>query len=46
MARAGELYVYYKYTRGLIRAKNGHTAVNFRYVIAPTFTMPTKIVPF
>lgn len=46
MARAAELYEYYKIMRGLIRAKNGHTKVNFRYVIAPTFTMPSKIIPF
>ena len=46
MARASELYEYYKIMRGLIRAKNGHTKVNFRYVIAPTFTMPSKIIPF
>lgn len=46
MARAAQLYEYYKITRGLLRAKNGHTGVNFRYVIAPTFTMPTKIIPF
>ncbi len=46
MSRAAELYQYYKITRGLLRAKNGHTGVNFRYVIAPTFTMPTKIIPF
>lgn len=46
MARAAELYQYYKIMRGLLRAKNGHTGVNFRYVIAPTFTMPSKIIPF
>ena len=46
MARAAELYEYYQITRGLLRAKNGHTGVNFRYVIAPTFTMPTKVIPF
>jgi hypothetical protein len=46
MARAAELYEYYKITRGLLRAKNGHNGVYFRYVIAPTFSMPTKIIPF
>lgn len=32
--------------KGVIRAKNGHAGVNFRYVIGPTFSMPTKVIPF
>lgn len=31
---------------GVLRAKNGHPKVNFRYVIGPTFSMPTKIIPY
>jgi len=30
---------------GVIRAKDGHKDVSFRYVVAPSFNMPSKIIP-
>jgi len=30
---------------GILRAKNGHPNVSFRYVIGPLREMPSKIVP-
>lgn len=30
---------------GLLRAKAGHPAVNFRYVIGPSETIPSKTIP-
>jgi len=30
---------------GIIRAKDGHKDVNYRYVVAPSFSMPSKIIP-
>ena len=46
MTRTAELYNYYNVMHGVLRAKNGHSHVNFRYVIGPTFAMPSKITPF
>jgi len=45
MRRTSELWKFYDVMHGVLRAKNGHTGVNFRYVIGPTFTMPSKIIP-
>ena len=45
MSRSSELWKYYQSIRGVMRAKNGHTAVNFRYLIGPQFNMPTKMLP-
>ena len=45
MSRSSELYKYYESIRGVMRAKNGHTGVNFRYLIGPQFNMPTKMLP-
>jgi hypothetical protein len=30
---------------GLLRAKNGHPDVNFRYIIGPQREMASKIIP-
>ena len=45
MRRASELWKFYDTMHGVMRAKNGHPDVNFRYVIGPTFTMPSKFLP-
>ena len=45
MSRSSELWKYYESIRGVMRAKNGHTGVNFRYLIGPQFNMPTKMLP-
>ena len=45
MTRSSELWKHYETIRGVMRAKNGHTGVNFRYLIGPQFNMPTKMLP-
>ena len=45
MSRSSELWKYYESIRGVMRAKNGHTGVNFRFLIGPQFNMPTKMLP-
>ncbi len=30
---------------GIMRAKDGHRNVNFRYVVGPEMNLPTKILP-
>ena len=35
MTRSSELWKHYETIRGVMRAKNGHTGVNFRYLIGP-----------
>lgn len=45
MRRASELWKYYDTMHGVMRAKNGHPGVNFRYVIGPSFNMPSKFLP-
>jgi len=45
LRRTGEVIKFYEVVHGVLRAKSGHTGVNFRYVVGPTFSMPSKIVP-
>ena len=45
MQRSSELWRHYEIIRGVVRAKTGHNGVNFRYLIAPQFSMPTKMLP-
>lgn len=45
LRRSGEVIKFYEVIHGVLRAKSGHTGVNFRYLVGPTFTMPSKIVP-
>ena len=45
MRRASELWKFYDTMHGVMRAKNGHPKVNFRYVIGPSFNMPSKFLP-
>ena len=45
MRRASELWKFYDTMHGIMRAKNGHPSVNFRYVIGPSFNMPSKFLP-
>mmetsp|Transcript_23021 Transcript_23021/g.30609 ORF Transcript_23021/g.30609 Transcript_23021/m.30609 type:complete len:84 (-) Transcript_23021:223-474(-) len=30
---------------GIMRAKDGHRNVNFRYVVGPEFDLPSKVIP-
>lgn len=43
--RTFEVMDYYKRMYGILRAKNGHPDVKFRYVVGPLREMPTRIVP-
>ena len=43
--RTFEVMTYYTRMFGILRAKNGHPDVQFRYVVGPLREMPTKIVP-
>lgn len=45
LKRSSEVFKYYQHMHGIMRAKDGHRDVNFRYVVAPSFDMPTKIMP-
>ena len=45
MQRSSELWRHYEIIRGVVRAQNGHKGVNFRFLIAPQFSMPTKMLP-
>lgn len=45
LRRTGEVIKFYEVIHGVLRAKSGHTGVNFRYLVGPTFSMPSKIVP-
>ena len=36
---------FYERILGVVRARDGHRDVNFRYVVAPPVTMPTKLIP-
>lgn len=45
MERSASIYKFYLTLHGVLRAKTGHSGVNFRYVIGPSFDMPSKIVP-
>ena len=45
LKRSSEIFKYYQHMHGIMRAKDGHRNVNFRYVVAPSFHMPSKIVP-
>ena len=45
MERSAGIYKFYMTLHGVLRAKTGHSGVNFRYVIGPSFDMPSKIVP-
>ena len=43
--RTFEIMQYYERMFGLLRAKQGHTDVDFRYIIGPRRQMANKIVP-
>ena len=45
LKRSSEVFKYYQHMHGIMRAKDGHRNVNFRYVVAPSFQLPTKIMP-
>jgi len=45
LKRSSEVFKYYQHMHGIMRAKDGHRNVNFRYVVAPSFHMPSKIIP-
>ena len=45
LSRSSEIFKYYQHMHGIMRAKDGHRNVNFRYVVAPSFNMPSKIMP-
>lgn len=45
LKRSSEVFKYYQHMHGIIRAKDGHKDVNYRYVVAPSFSMPSKIIP-
>ena len=45
MQRSSYLFKFYQNILGVVRARDGHRDVNFRYVVAPPVTMPTKLVP-
>ena len=45
LKRSSEVFKYYQHMHGIMRAKDGHRNVNFRYVVAPSFHMPSKIMP-
>ena len=45
MKRSSALFKYYQHMHGIMRAKDGHRNVNFRYVVAPHYTIPSKILP-
>lgn len=45
LRRSSELFKYYQHMHGILRAKDGHRNVNFRYVIGPSFSLPSKFMP-
>lgn len=45
LRRSSELFKYYQHMHGILRAKDGHRNVNFRYVVGPSFNLPSKVMP-
>lgn len=45
LKRSSEVFKYYQHMHGIMRAKDGHRDVNFRYIVAPSFNMPSKVKP-
>jgi hypothetical protein len=45
LKRSSEIFKYYAHMHGMLRAKDGHRNVNFRYVVGPQFNLPSKIIP-
>ena len=45
LRRSSEIFKYYGHLRGILRAKDGHRNINFRYVVGPSYSLPSKIMP-
>ena len=45
LKRSSEVFKYYQHMHGIMRAKDGHRNVNFRYVVGPDISLPSKVIP-
>lgn len=45
LKRSSVVFKYYQHMHGIMRAKDGHRNVNFRYVVGPEFDLPSKVIP-
>ena len=45
LKRSAAVYKYYQHMHGIMRAKDGHRNVNFRYVVGPDISLPSKVIP-